>query len=341
MVGNGVVDGYIKRYWQVDGSTIGIRSYPNFEPSGIALNEWNVFVSDLDSDIVRRFNKATLGQNGASLNYGMTRPESLEIFGGKIFVANTENSLGYFVLNEADLTCSTCLGWGYGNGNPYELAVSTNPSNFYINGFIDQNNNQGWYLDTAGENYTGLELGDVDNDDDLDIIVIKDTGGEMLKIYKNDGGWSFSAGWEYSVGGDPKGLSLGDINNDGWLDIVVAMQASTPHLRYFENRADGSGDFNYGQGSNLAGAGYDNYTGSQIEVANLDGSGDLEVVASAEGTGAASEKLGIVVFGQQSAFKYTQLTIEVGTGSKKIKIIRKYRVNGDDTLGSIISTELR
>jgi uncharacterized repeat protein (TIGR01451 family) len=73
-----------------------------------------------------------------------------------------------------------------------------------------------------GSTSTGVALGDLDNDNDLDAVV-SNTNGEPETVWVNDGTGGFTAHASPSFGADnSEDVALGDIDGDGDLDAVVA-----------------------------------------------------------------------------------------------------------------------
>lgn len=109
-----------------------------------------------------------------------------------------------------------------------------------------------------------VQWGDYDNDGDLDLVVAGDTGaGYISRIYRNNGGGSFT-----DIGAGLPGISLanaawGDYDNDGDLDLVLSGETVTGHLsRLYRNDSGAFVDANAGLaagfGSRLAWGDYDN-----------------------------------------------------------------------------------
>lgn len=85
-----------------------------------------------------------------------------------------------------------------------------------------------------------LDIGDIDNDGDLDIIVA-DEGMDSIIWFENDGN-SFYEDWEEHVIDRSDqylrwchSVELSDIDEDGDLDVLVAAAASNTFLIYFNN----------------------------------------------------------------------------------------------------------
>jgi subtilase family serine protease len=111
------------------------------------------------------------------------------------------------------------------------------------------------------EGYENVELGDLDGDGDLDVVVCAD--GNAV-IYKNDGSGNFTR--HQAVPGSFWDVALGDIDNDGHLDIVTLNPG-----RVFYN--DGHGNFSLANFVKLPRDGV--YT---ISLADFDNDGDLDIL---------------------------------------------------------------
>ena len=124
-------------------------------------------------------------------------------------------------------------------------------------------------LSTATSSSQGIALGDIDGDNDLDIVVAND--GQANIVYLNDGSGSFPPiGANLSAAtNDSRGIALGDIDGDNDLDIVVANDGAN---RVYLN--DGSGSFT---GRDLS---TDMNNSRSIALGDIDGDNDLDIVVA-------------------------------------------------------------
>lgn len=95
-------------------------------------------------------------------------------------------------------------------------------------------------ISTVAGNGVALELGDVDGDNDIDVIASKPF--DDVFWYENDGNGSFSAEQliDQSVG-VARDLELGDMDGDGDMDLVAA-SSDSGELKWYPN-LDGAGTF--------------------------------------------------------------------------------------------------
>jgi hypothetical protein len=98
-------------------------------------------------------------------------------------------------------------------------------------------------IGTDEQNTYSIRLGDVNGDGQLDVITgnrgnaDNASGGEVTRVYFNDGSGSFP-GAEYTGEGTPWGsdtnptysLTVGDVNGDTWLDLVTGNRGTTEKL---------------------------------------------------------------------------------------------------------------
>ena len=151
----------------------------------------------------------------------------------------------------------------------------------------------------AGIPLTGVrggdaDWGDYDDDGDLDLILTGDsngkntTGGEVLRLYENNGDGTFT---EYDVPSDfaadagvigvQDGASVewGDYDQDGNLDLAVSGYngSSSPYgkTRVYRQRDDGQFETVETEAGVFAGA-----KGSSLSWADYDGDGDLDLVVT-------------------------------------------------------------
>jgi flagellin len=121
-----------------------------------------------------------------------------------------------------------------------------------------------------------IKTGDVDGDGDQDIVYVAE-GDERFDVYINDGSGNFSEAITSAAPEGPRGLTLGDFNGDGILD------AATADLNGFlgENISVylGQGDGRFGNRVTYAVDGSDPV---QIEAADIDNDGDIDIVANAQ-----------------------------------------------------------
>lgn len=134
--------------------------------------------------------------------------------------------------------------------------------------------NQGDGTFTPGEalgppgNIVDLALGELDSDNDLDLVIAYYQAQAML--YRNNGLGSFT---ERTTFGDTDfvgSIALGDLDNDGALDLVVGIRSSQNKL-YLN---DGAGNF-------AAGVAFGNVENAQSTVlGDLNGDGALDLVSA-------------------------------------------------------------
>jgi hypothetical protein len=129
--------------------------------------------------------------------------------------------------------------------------------------------------------YTGLDdasinISDINNDGYNDILVFTKVGG--LKIYKNNSGSGFSAGYDYSE--NVFAVSTGDFNKDGWNDLVINTESTveiflnTKTGDYFNETASFIYENTFPVATKL-------YYGGRSMVADLYNKGGLALIFSA------------------------------------------------------------
>jgi hypothetical protein len=173
-----------------------------------------------------------------------------------------------------------------------------------------------------------LELGDLDGDGDLDVLVLNDLD-QAQTVWLNDGTGAFtqlgSFGSGYSVGG-----ALGDLDGDGDLDAVVAnreAQAETVWLN------DGAGNFSAHPTSPSFNAGTDS---SAVALGDLDGDGDLDAVIANYDSGAGVTVENVWLNDGNGAFSAHLIRPSFGAGSES-GAIRLGDLDGDGDLDAVVA----
>lgn len=155
-------------------------------------------------------------------------------------------------------------------------------SNFLVGSVIGQpggasvhiNNGDGTFEDQVlypgGTECHGIELGDLDGDNDLDMVVAN-TGTNDLSIYLNNGDGTYAAEFRVGVGGQPHNLSMADLDGDGDLDLIVPDRFGESILLLFNN-----GNAVFGNQVSIANHAFP--VRARVLPADLDGDGDIDLV---------------------------------------------------------------
>lgn len=93
-------------------------------------------------------------------------------------------------------------------------------------------------LDANISEPTEVELGDLDNDGDMDVVLTADDGANSVVIYTNEGGLNFSKQIIHTTD-EAQDLELVYWNSDSLLDIFVAFDASDVGLLGFISNGSG------------------------------------------------------------------------------------------------------
>ncbi len=192
------------------------------------------------------------------INFNLADPQPLiqEVYSGSILSGDLDND------GDIDLIQS-----GLGENL---MGQSAEPSVFLNDGsgnFILEEQNFNNFFTTER-----MVLGDLDNDEDLDIII---TSYNRTDFYRNDGQAQFiyddSTPFLPSDAGE---LIIGDVDGDGDNDVLQygELDASNPFALLFFN--DGSGGFTQAQNVNLT-----SFLSAKIEFIDLESDGDLDILS--------------------------------------------------------------
>jgi hypothetical protein len=156
--------------------------------------------------------------------------------------------------NDGDIDAFIC-NHVFDDGTNGGLKIWLNDSNGY---FTDSGQ------DLGNGNHTGVDLGDVDGDGDMDALVTFNYGTAGNRIWLNDGHANFSQGQQVSMSfsADAK---LRDLDGDNDLDIFLTHRGGN---KIWKN--DGNGNFT-DSGQTLG-----NSETSAVGLGDFDGDGDLD-----------------------------------------------------------------
>jgi len=171
-----------------------------------------------------------------------------------------------------------CVADVNGDGHLDLFVANFGQSNsLYINkgnGLFD-NATLGSGLESDGVQSFGCAFGDIDEDGDLDLYVTN--AGSYNKLYANSGNGVFTdITDEAGVAADEgqgRGVSFADLNGDGHLDLYMVAPVAKNYLFL----GDGTGKF--ADKSDASGTG-DHGTAQGMNVADVDGDGDLDIFVS-------------------------------------------------------------
>ncbi len=130
----------------------------------------------------------------------------------------------------------------------------------------------------AGEGPISVFCGDLDGDDDLDLVAA-DWGDTLVSVLKNNGDGTFQPKVDYAVGEEPLSVFCADLDGDGSVDLAVA-SAYDDNVSILKNNGDGTfqtkADYDAGDAP------------VSLFCADLDGDGDLDLAVANFGNDSAS-----------------------------------------------------
>ena len=142
----------------------------------------------------------------------------------------------------------------------------------------------------AGDNPHSIALGDFNGDGFPDIVVANEgffvhdqfQPGTTVTVLMNNGDGTFGTPQTFDTGIIPEGVAVGDFTGDGRISIVTADNGFDPipgDIGFL--RGNGNGTFQQPVFLNVAPGGA---TARSVAVADLTGSGHLDIVSAVEGT---------------------------------------------------------
>lgn len=147
------------------------------------------------------------------------------------------------------------------------------------------NNGDGSFRDVTDKNFPrdnnsshDAEMGDIDNDGDIDIVVPNDLGGPT-SIFLNDGEARFADVTDTVInnaGDDSFAGRLGDFDGDGDLDIVVAN--SRERARLYLNRINENGRLLFEDVTDDHLPDDSGDDSRDVSIGDIDGDGDLDMI---------------------------------------------------------------
>lgn len=119
-----------------------------------------------------------------------------------------------------------------------------------------------------------VDLGDIDNDGDLDLITIGRGSGIHTALYSNDGDGNFNEIMTTPFANLYNGtVDFADIDNDGDQDVLMTGWDSSPNEHTDLYRNDGNGTF-----SLITGTPLELIAGGDVEFGDVDNDGDLDLL---------------------------------------------------------------
>lgn len=237
---------------------------PNLHFRGVVLADFNLD-GLLDAAIGCESSHQTMGFVEVAVNTGEGRFDSA----------------ASLPIGEARLTSPNNLVAGdFGGGRTGLFSVNSSKQMVYYQATVDGAFDQPASIALTSEIPTSVIGGDLDSDGDEDLLLTADIGGTARVIF-NDSDLDFTRTQTVATGATrPGAAALGDLDGDGDPDLAVAESILFPNLgtpTIFLAANDGAGDF---QPALELGFGEFPSVPEWVETADLDGDGDLDILAT-------------------------------------------------------------
>ncbi len=140
----------------------------------------------------------------------------------------------------------------------------------------------------VGNGANAIAVGDINSDGILDIVTANHTSDNVtnsISILLGNGGGKFSKKTDFATGLNPRAVAIGDMNGDGIADIITVGGDGGVHgSQVSVLLGDGHGFFS----AHTDYAGSSRYPFGTLSLADIDGDGHLDVVASGPFNGVTS-----------------------------------------------------